>query len=287
MRRCGSGRGRGAQNLRGAISARVLRGGCGRFSGSRADGGGEWGWKGRMEGATGREICPGERTVVVKINGSCGLKRWVRQLGKSRRQRSRHKSRGAGGCCRHWWRGGAAALARKSDRAKLVDLQAMHRRGRVQGTPCGPRENLRDVELNARAVRLLRVRAAIVLFRPRALRVRVLGVVAAARDCGHGGGRARPCGGLPPPGLLGHGCESGAVVQSPSRRVAQDASKAATHRLVDAPQLHGCVDGCGQNEALFLDVLKRCDAACARLESAGRCVRAAPGGRAQSRVEER
>ena len=27
-------------------------------SGSRAGGGGEWGWKGRMEGATGRELCP-------------------------------------------------------------------------------------------------------------------------------------------------------------------------------------------------------------------------------------
>ena len=84
MRRCGSGRAVGlAQNLRGAEgrcdSVRVFcEAGVDRaftaFSGSRADGGGEWGWKGRMEGATGREICPGERTVVVKINGSCGLK---------------------------------------------------------------------------------------------------------------------------------------------------------------------------------------------------------------------
>ena len=68
MRRCGSGRVAGiAQNLRGAEgccdSVRVFcEAGVDRaftaFSGSRADGGGEWGWKGRMEGATGSEHCP-------------------------------------------------------------------------------------------------------------------------------------------------------------------------------------------------------------------------------------
>ena len=42
-------------------------------SGSPSGGGGEWGWKGRMEGATGRELCPGERTVVVKMMCAVGL----------------------------------------------------------------------------------------------------------------------------------------------------------------------------------------------------------------------
>ena len=64
MRRCGSGRAAGlAQNLRGAErrcdSARVFcEAGVDRAftaTADLADGGGEWGWKGRMEGATGRD----------------------------------------------------------------------------------------------------------------------------------------------------------------------------------------------------------------------------------------
>ena len=41
-----------------------------------------------MEGATGSELCPGERTVVVKMMCAVGLRpeAWVmRQLGKSRK----------------------------------------------------------------------------------------------------------------------------------------------------------------------------------------------------------
>ena len=61
---------RGRRTLR--LSARVLRARVWtarsrQASGSRAGDEGEWGWKGRMEGAAGRELCPGERTVVVKM----------------------------------------------------------------------------------------------------------------------------------------------------------------------------------------------------------------------------
>ena len=74
----GSGRAVGLAHLRGrrtrdqcACLRRVWTARSRQASGSRADGGGEWGWKGRMEGATGRELS-GRGLWVCDVRGASG-----------------------------------------------------------------------------------------------------------------------------------------------------------------------------------------------------------------------